>query len=201
MKSRFGDEKLLIEVYVRELLKLVLNNTVYNEENSVTSLYDKLETQLRGLESLGVTRDKYAAMLYPLVESALPEEVLKTWQRIRYQTTVANQQNNTDVDDQLSPLMKFLRSEVDSEIRLKLAKTGINIDDDSKDSVMRIQSQERKIICFFCKDSGHYKQDCQKYKRWLEKNGNKVKNNPNNDTHQQNSTNDQRDTSVAPTSI
>lgn len=72
LKSRFGNEKILVEVYVRELLILVLN-----KQNTISSLYDKLETQLHGLESLGVTSDKYAAMLYPLVESALPEEILK----------------------------------------------------------------------------------------------------------------------------
>ncbi|XP_054286102.1 uncharacterized protein LOC129002380 [Macrosteles quadrilineatus] len=46
-------------------------------------LYDKLETQLRALKTLGVTSDKYASMLYPLVESALPEETLRAWERHR----------------------------------------------------------------------------------------------------------------------
>lgn len=127
---------------------MVLNNTVHNQKNSVTALYDKLETQLRGLESFGVTRDKYAAMLYPLVESALPEEVLKTWQRTRYQT-LANQKEETEVEDLLSSLMKFLRSEVDSEILLKLAKTGINVSTESLNDKLML-SVERKIICFFC---------------------------------------------------
>lgn len=64
---------------MRELLKLVVNNS-NNCKTAISTLYDKLQTQLRGLESLGVTSDKYAAMLYPLVVSALPGETLKAWQ-------------------------------------------------------------------------------------------------------------------------
>lgn len=77
LKNRFGREDLLVEVYMRELVKLMLNKS----KGTLASMYDKLETQLRGLESLGVTTSMCAAMLYPLVESSLPEEVLRAWQR------------------------------------------------------------------------------------------------------------------------
>ncbi|KAJ8973582.1 hypothetical protein NQ317_011836 [Molorchus minor] len=70
--SRFGREDLQIEVYVRELLKLVINNTTPGNKIDLSFLYDKLESQLRALETLGITSDKYAAMLFPLVESCLP---------------------------------------------------------------------------------------------------------------------------------
>lgn len=82
LKSRFGRDELLIEVYIRELLKLVLNNTTKREAKpSIVNLYDKLETQLRVLKSLYVTTEMCAAMLYPLVEASLPEELLRVWQR------------------------------------------------------------------------------------------------------------------------
>ncbi|CAG7832496.1 unnamed protein product [Allacma fusca] len=75
LTERFGRDDILLKVYVRELLRLVLNAAQNSSDViSISSLYDKLETQLRALESLGVTQDKYAAMLYPLVESCLPEE-------------------------------------------------------------------------------------------------------------------------------
>lgn len=41
LKSRFRKEQLLIEVYVRDLLKLVLNNTSDSKRNSISGLYDK----------------------------------------------------------------------------------------------------------------------------------------------------------------
>lgn len=43
---------------------------------------DKLETQLRALETLGVTTDKCSAILYPLNESCLPEDVSRAWHRL-----------------------------------------------------------------------------------------------------------------------
>lgn len=70
LKARFAQEDMLVEVYVRELLVLVLKKALSSDDQmSLCSLYDKLESQLRALESLGVTSDKYAAMLYPMVES------------------------------------------------------------------------------------------------------------------------------------
>ncbi|GFS51891.1 integrase catalytic domain-containing protein [Trichonephila clavipes] len=77
---RFGQEDVLIQVFIRELLKLVLQNAEVNKVN-LSSLYDKIEAQLRALESLGVTKEKYAAMLFPLVESCLPAEILRAWER------------------------------------------------------------------------------------------------------------------------
>uniref|UniRef100_A0A1B6M8Q3 Uncharacterized protein n=1 Tax=Graphocephala atropunctata TaxID=36148 RepID=A0A1B6M8Q3_9HEMI len=73
LKSRFGRDEFLIEVYVREMLSLVLQQATLSTKLTLCKLYDKLETQLRALETLGVTSDKYASMLYPLVESALPD--------------------------------------------------------------------------------------------------------------------------------
>lgn len=88
LKNRFGREDLQIEVYVRELLQLVLKNAISQNKNIVfPSLYDKLESYLRSLDSLGVTTDKCAAMLFPLVESSLPEELLRAWQRSNLSTS------------------------------------------------------------------------------------------------------------------
>ncbi|KAF2890626.1 hypothetical protein ILUMI_15547 [Ignelater luminosus] len=82
LKNRFGKDELLVEVYVRELLTLVISKAIKsNEQIPLSKIYDKLEAQLRALESLGVTKDKCAAMLYPLVETSLPEELIRTWQR------------------------------------------------------------------------------------------------------------------------
>lgn len=100
-------------LYVRELLKLVLSKS----NATVTSIYDKLETHLRALESLNVTTEMCVAMLFPLVESSLPEEVLRTWQR----------QNNgaTDARSRLEALMVFLENEVRNEERISLVKQGL----------------------------------------------------------------------------
>jgi hypothetical protein len=81
LKAHFGREDLLVEFYVRELLKLTMAMNSKEGKVTLSSLYDRTETQLRALETLGVATDKYAAMLFPLVESCLSEEFLRAWQR------------------------------------------------------------------------------------------------------------------------
>ncbi|GFW62653.1 integrase catalytic domain-containing protein [Trichonephila clavipes] len=116
---RFGQEDILIQVYVRELLKLVLQNTEVKKVN-LSSLYDKNEAQLRALESLEVTKEKYAAMLFPLVESCLPAEILRAWER--YVSYSSDESGKKDLDS----LMKFLSIEVSSEDRIKLARNSFD---------------------------------------------------------------------------
>lgn len=174
LKSRFGKDKVLIEVYIRDLLKLVLKNadmplSVLYQDMPLSVLYDQSETQLRALESLGVTTDKYAAMLYPLVESALSEDVLRAWERIRNQRENANNEDR----DQLQQLMQFLRSEVESDIRLTMAKRGLTDEDESSYGSKRkhqkitfenttatdLLNKERISGSIFC-EASHQSQDC-----------------------------------------
>ncbi|UYV75226.1 hypothetical protein LAZ67_12002982 [Cordylochernes scorpioides] len=80
IRDRFGDKVILTEVYVRQLLKLVINN-VRKKNVSLESLYDQVESHIRSLDSLGVNVLQNSSFLYPLVESSLPEELIRIWQR------------------------------------------------------------------------------------------------------------------------
>lgn len=81
------------------------------------------------LESLGVTTDKCNAMLYPLVESTMPEELLRAWQR--HLVRPIGQQNMEEEarrnEDRLSQLMKFLQAEVENEERITIAVSGFDM--------------------------------------------------------------------------
>jgi hypothetical protein len=88
LKACFGQEDLLVEFYVRELLKLTMSMNSKEDRVTLSSLYEGIETQLRALETLGVATEKYAAMLFPLIESCLTEEVLRAWQRTSYVITL-----------------------------------------------------------------------------------------------------------------
>ncbi|GFX07229.1 DUF1758 domain-containing protein [Trichonephila clavipes] len=80
LKERFGREDLLVQIYVRELLNLLMKNAVSGRtKTDLSALYDELEGKLRSLESLGRTQEKYGDFLTPLVESCLPEEILMAW--------------------------------------------------------------------------------------------------------------------------
>ncbi|GFX84850.1 DUF1758 domain-containing protein [Trichonephila clavipes] len=77
LKERYGREDLLVQIYVRELLRLVMKNAASGRtKTDLHALYDEPEGKLRLLESLGRTQAKYGDFLTPLVESCLHEEIL-----------------------------------------------------------------------------------------------------------------------------
>ncbi|GFU37103.1 transposon Tf2-6 polyprotein [Nephila pilipes] len=119
LTERYGRKELLIDFYVRELLKLVLSNSTKKKQDSLSSLYNKLSTQLRALSSLGVTTDQCGVILYPLVESSLPTYILRSFER---------QRKNIDSGKSISTLVaivSFLKSEVQSEEKIKLSRSEI----------------------------------------------------------------------------
>lgn len=181
LTNRFGKKELLVEMYIRELLKLVLNNAINkNVKKPLSSTYDKLKTQLRALESLDVTTDMCAAMLYPLVESSLPEDLLRAWQR--HSTTLVI----PDAQTRLTKFMDFLEAEVESEQRIDMAvegfgltQAGLKENKDKTNKKSRNASGSRSVptaagllagedqtsfVCIFCEES-HASANCEKAKK------------------------------------
>lgn len=126
LQSRFGREDLQTEVYVRELLKLILSR-VSNAKSNLSNLYDNIESQLRSLETLNITSDKYAAILYPLIESCLPEDMIRLWHRSSEFLRPLQEDDEFTLDTRLKGLMKFLRNEVEQEQKVHLATEGFGI--------------------------------------------------------------------------
>lgn len=111
---------------------------------------------------------KYAAMLYPLVESSISQDVLFVCERIRNQRS---EEIGGD-EDQLKMLMTFLRGEVESSIRLEMAKRVVASDDDSDGPPVKqrklvfesattsdLLNKSSSLKCIFC-DKGHPSQNC-----------------------------------------
>lgn len=60
------------------MVLVVKNATSMKGGLNTLQLYDKLESNFRALESIGMTADKYTAMLFSLVVSCMPEEHVKS---------------------------------------------------------------------------------------------------------------------------
>ncbi|KAK9512307.1 hypothetical protein O3M35_000763 [Rhynocoris fuscipes] len=115
LKTRYGREDLLTEYYVRELINIMLLYQIHKKP--LSSIYDNLECHLRALETLGVTSDKCAATVLLLVESCLPEDILRMWQRyssspFKFDDNLEDSRNS---ENRLEQLMYFLRTEVEGE--------------------------------------------------------------------------------------
>ncbi|KAJ8916963.1 hypothetical protein NQ315_008363 [Exocentrus adspersus] len=188
MHARFGREDLLIEVYVRELLKLILSNAAAPNKVEISVLYDKIETQLRALDMLGVTSEKCSAMLYPLIESCLPQDLLRVWQRstpasealkrTSSQTSVASAVDEVKLESRLQGLMNFLKAEVENEQRICLAAEGFGLRtaESTETNGKRKQSKVGSAIptatglvncdsqCVFC-NAGHESNSCHKARK------------------------------------
>lgn len=184
LKARYGREDILIEYYTRELLQLVSEKC-----NNLPLLSDKLNSKLSSLASLGVKSDKYAAMLLPLVESCLPVETLKLWERARggeLRKRVEGEREGADPEGPLAPpdpladLMAFLEVEVQGEERIALARTSLNPGTTEEKSKMKFQSANpetvtsaalhvngsRTYLCIFCDVAEHKSEDCPKARTW-----------------------------------
>lgn len=185
LKNRFGRDDLLIEFYTRELLSLALQNATHKgKQINVATIYDKISAHIRALESLGVKTDNCATMLYPLVESSLPEEILRTWQRSMLSATVNNEAaEGGEIPNRLTRLLQFLKAEVSNEERISMAINGFTTqgiadkkskDNKGKDKMTAATEQpsasalfsgeEKRKKCIFCGDN-HDNANCEQAKK------------------------------------
>ncbi|XP_056647487.1 uncharacterized protein LOC130452213 [Diorhabda sublineata] len=123
------------------------------------------------LESLGVTSEKYACMLAPLIESALPESILREWERKRMSCGI-DESSLFEAADQMVKLRDFLKREVESEERFLLARSTFSVPSAApKSSAGNVKSSTGKyttaadlvgiestegtedVSCIFCKNS------------------------------------------------
>lgn len=120
LTERFGNKKLLTQVYIRELFQMGLENV--QNKPGISSMYDKLVGHLRSLETLGVTVEQSTLFLYPMVESSLPEDIIIAWQRSSlYERDGSAEQ---PPKGNLDYLIEFLRQEVEREEQRSLMKNG-----------------------------------------------------------------------------
>ncbi|KAL0841422.1 hypothetical protein ABMA28_015106 [Loxostege sticticalis] len=118
------------------------------------------------LESLGLAQDKFASFLYPLVESALPVEILRAWNRSQFQ--------REKKDKPLSKLLQFLKLEVESEERIHAAKFNSNHTSSSQNATaaclttsikkdndnVEVKKDDKNNVCIWCTKSSHSSSEC-----------------------------------------
>lgn len=187
LKKRFGDEDLLLQVYIRELLTLVVTNVTGKEKIPLQSLYLKVDAHLRALKTLKLEKADPATWLFPLVESSLPEDVLYNWQRNPLSTYDGSKDNPPKT--RLDLLMDFVEKEVGIQTRMEITRTFGNNqrivsmekprsthEQSTRDRVSRAKERTRPAAvsmgfhvreafpCIFCGKINHESKDCRKAK-------------------------------------
>lgn len=176
LKSRFGDEKILRQIYIRELLGLAINSAADSREDAdVEELHDQLEGHLKSLESLGSVSDP-SELIYPLVESSLPQQVLLRWQNSNLR--VREKKSDLTSATNLENLMEFLRLEAQNAKERKFVlstfrqspvknreKVNVYAESECEDfptAAGLYSSHQAEQRCVFCGKSNHKSQKCYK---------------------------------------
>src|SRR5277367_3779395 len=98
----------------------------------------KLKSYMSALDTLGRTKAQYAEFLAPLVESCLPDDILRIWERKRSSSVT----EETTAEKNLTDLMDFLNLEVKSEQRFQLVKSGFG--STKLETKAKVESKEPK---------------------------------------------------------
>lgn len=170
LKDRFGRKKLLIQVYIRELFKMSLDNM--NRKASLASIYDKLVCHIRALDSLNVTVEQASLFLFPMVEASLPEDTLVAWQRsTKYEMdgSIENPRKS-----ELDYLLEFLQQEVEREEQRAISSCYVRKDNEKQrlkeyelpmSTAAALHVGEMESDCIFC-GKQHESQDCESARGW-----------------------------------
>ena len=77
-KERYGQQHKITHATMQGFLQMPAPS---NSLQSVRHFYDKMETYIRGLESVGQYQDTYGSLLMPIVLDKLPGEIRKNLAR------------------------------------------------------------------------------------------------------------------------
>ncbi|UYV83393.1 hypothetical protein LAZ67_23000861 [Cordylochernes scorpioides] len=167
LKDRFGNRDMLTELYVRKLLKLVIASA-RSEKRTLAQLYDDLVAHLHSLGSLGVnTKSGGGAFLYPLVESSLPLELIKIWQRSR---TPFKERDHSEIEAGIehSGAKAFDKLEDGFEPSLPLKQGKRENNPPKIHTASALFVGKTNLPCLFCDKDNHLSQNCFKAAKMLE---------------------------------
>ena len=73
LRNRFGKPQLIISAHMEELLKLPACTT--EKSTSLRFVYDKINVNIRGLDSLRIKAEQYGSLLIPIIMTKLPPDL------------------------------------------------------------------------------------------------------------------------------
>ncbi|GFX74884.1 DUF1758 domain-containing protein [Trichonephila clavipes] len=150
LENRFGRKELIVDFHMNRLLNLTPVRKSF-DVIALRNLYDQLEINIRGLESLEISPDSYSCLLFPIIMKAIPPDLALEY----------NKKHN-ETQSQITDLIAYLRSEVESRERTEFLNTHVS---DLCENLC-VQKKRAKLIqegrCFICCNTGCYVKKCKK---------------------------------------
>ncbi|GFQ82258.1 integrase catalytic domain-containing protein [Trichonephila clavata] len=108
LEDRFGRKELIVDYHMNRLLNLSPVRKSF-DVIALRKLYDQLEINIRGLESLEIFPDSYSCLLFPIIMKAIPPDLALEY----------NKKHN-EKQSLVTDLTTYLRGEVESRERTEI---------------------------------------------------------------------------------
>ncbi|GFS78418.1 integrase catalytic domain-containing protein [Trichonephila clavipes] len=131
LENRFGRKELIVDFHMNRLLNLTPVRKSF-DVIALRNLYDQLEINIRGLESLEISPDSYSCLLFPIIMKAIPPDLALEY----------NKKHN-ETQSQITDLIAYLRSEVESCERTEFLVKPHDLELKSKNSYSNTKYFER----------------------------------------------------------
>ena len=156
LNDRYGKSQRIISAHMQALLKL---QTYQNDKTSdLRAIYDKIMVNIRGLESLRISSEKYGSLLIPVIMSRMPSD-------ITLQVARKTSEDIWSIDE----IMTIIRQEIEArEVSKGISATDtkgyakpvrITPNGTTKTFVAKSENPKKGIECYFCKKD-HYSNEC-----------------------------------------
>ncbi|XP_068670918.1 uncharacterized protein [Montipora foliosa] len=154
LRERFAQKQIIINSHMESLIKLKPVNVI-SDVKGIRAVLDRVEIQVRGLQSLGIDSAQYGALLIPIFLEKLPDEL----------KLIVSRKHKDDWE--LISVLEAVKSEVEAQEcsgiqsttekpppRRPTFHTGSN-----NATASALLSGEGKFICLFCKGN-HRASEC-----------------------------------------
>ncbi|GFX63419.1 DUF1758 domain-containing protein [Trichonephila clavipes] len=131
LENRFGRKELIVDFHMNRLLNLTPVRKSF-DVIALRNLYDQLEINIRGLESLEISPDSYSCLLFPIIMKAIPADLALEY----------NKKHN-ETQSQITDLIAYLRSEVESRERTEFLVKPHDLELKNKNSYSNTKYFER----------------------------------------------------------
>ncbi|GFT92030.1 DUF1758 domain-containing protein [Trichonephila clavipes] len=131
LENRFGRKELIVDFHMNRLLNLTPVRKSF-DVIALRNLYDQLEINIRGLESLEISPDSYSCLLFPIIMKAIPPDLALEY----------NKKHN-ETQSQITDLIAYLRSEVESRERTEFLVKPHDLELKNKNSYSNTKYFER----------------------------------------------------------
>ena len=164
LQERYGQTHKIIQTYMQALLDIP---QPLNTVDSLRNYYDKMETYVRGLESLGQTDDTYGSLLVPIILNKLPGEIRKNLAREHRSTNWILSDLRRAICDELSIMEAGIsteRLETPIVTAAFLTHTNARETNPAHRQTRPERSDLKTKTCAFCKEHDHGSSKCTNFK-------------------------------------